>query len=256
MRITLRLLLLPSVLFIFVLSACGSQQQPTHAQAQAPAPRFSCTSTSVTSFLSHINRQNTAGHNSAQAASTQHMHMGPHMKMTSFQQPTSGDIAYANAIMQIARQCLAKYTDYKLALQDGYRIFEPDVPQDIYHFASLQNFVEAQTKFNPLHPTALLYNKVDNGYQFVGIMFSAPTNYTENQLNERFPLGIAPWHLHVNICLPAGELQHVLFPGNSQFGLTGSITTKAGCTKVGGRFVPSMFGWMVHISPFGLNVNP
>src|SRR6266568_9271346 len=151
MRITLRLLLLPSVLFIFVLSACGSQQQPTHAQAQAPAPRFSCTSTSVTSFLSHINRQNTAGHNSAQAASTQHMHMGPHMKMTSFQQPTSGDIAYANAIMQIARQCLAKYTDYKLALQDGYRIFEPDVLQDIYHFASVQNFVEAQTKFNPLH---------------------------------------------------------------------------------------------------------
>ncbi len=54
MRITLRLLFLPSVLFIFVLSACGSQQQPTHAQAQVPAPRFSCTSTSVTSFLSSV----------------------------------------------------------------------------------------------------------------------------------------------------------------------------------------------------------
>jgi len=35
------------------------------------------------------------------------------------------------------------------------------------------------------------------------------------------------------------------------FGLTGTITTQAQCTKVGGTFNLQMFGWMVHIPLFG-----
>ena len=173
------------------------------------------------------------------------------MKMTAFRAATQADYNRAMAIMEVARLCLAKYKDYHLALRDGYQIFTPDVPQDIYHFASVQNFFAAQSRFDPRHPSALLYRPVGNGYQLVGVMFSAPANFSEDQLNQLFPLGLAPWHLHTNICLPQGDMTRALFPAGSQFGLEGSITTEAACTKAGGTFFPQLFDWMVHIYPWG-----
>jgi len=179
------------------------------------------------------------------------MNMGPHMKMTSFRPVEQADMARIEAIVQNAHVCFDKYKDYRLALQDGYQIFAPNVPQDIYHFASVRNFSAAQTTFDLAHPSALLYKKVGNGYQFVGVMYSAPADITEDQLNARIPLSVAPWHLHVNICLPAGDAGQTLFNANSLFGLAGTITTKAQCSKVGGTFYASMYGWMVHIPLFG-----
>ncbi|GAC1381955.1 MAG: hypothetical protein NVS4B7_07400 [Ktedonobacteraceae bacterium] len=173
------------------------------------------------------------------------------MKMTAYRKATQTEMQRAQVIMHMLSVCLAKYKDYRLALSDGYQIFAPDVPQDVYHFANLQIFNEAQTRFDPIHPTALLYKKSDSGYQLVGAMFSAPASLTEEQLNQLFPLGIAPWHLHVNICLPPGDRDRSLFKVGSQFGLEGSITTEAACTKVGGTFLLQMFGWMVHVNPFG-----
>ena len=179
------------------------------------------------------------------------MQMGPHMKMTSVWPQAPGDIQRAQAIVQVAQQCFAKYKDYHLALQDGYQIFAPNVPQDIYHFASVANFSEAQTTFDLAHPSALLYNKVGDGYQFVGVMYSAAPDATQDQLNALIPLSVAPWHEHTNICLPAGDNTQVLFDSNSLFGLTGTITTQAQCSKLGGTFLPQLFGWMVHIPLFG-----
>jgi hypothetical protein len=179
------------------------------------------------------------------------MNMGPHMKMTSFRTVTSADMAHINAIVQNAHVCFDKFRDYHLALQDGFQIFTPNVPQDIYHFASVQNFSEAQTTLDLAHPSSLLYDKVGDGYQFVGVMYSAPADFTEDQLNARIPLSVAPWHLHVNFCLPAGDTVQTLFDANSLFGLNGTITTRAQCSKVGGTFYASMFGWMVHIPLFG-----
>jgi len=103
--------------------------------------------------------------------------------------------------------------------------------------------------FDLAHPSALLYRKVGNGYQFVGIMYSAPAEFTEDQLNARFPVGVAPWHLHINICLPAGtQEQDSLFPTHSQFGLDGAIATEAVCQNAGGRFMPRcLVGWCMCI---------
>src|SRR5207237_4700663 len=129
------------------------------------------------------------------------MKRGPHMKMTGFRAATQADYNRVMAIMEVDRLCLAKYKDYHVAIRDGYQIFTPDVPQDIYHFASVQNFFAAQTRFDPRHPTALLYKPAGNGYQLVGVMFSAPANYTEEQLNQLLPLVIAPLHLQPAICL-------------------------------------------------------
>jgi len=44
-----------------------------------------------------------------------------------------------------------------------------------------------------------------------------------------------------------------MFVPNARFGMLGSITTKAECDAAGGRFVPRLFGWMVHVYPFENN---
>jgi hypothetical protein len=36
---------------------------------------------------------------------------------------------------------------------------------------------------------------------------------------------------------------------NPQFGLQGSISTREACDAAGGKFVPQIFGWMVHVYP-------
>jgi hypothetical protein len=57
------------------------------------------------------------------------------MRMTTIRLATSAEIQRANAIIQNAQICFDKYKDYRVALQDGYQIFAPNVLQDIYHFA-------------------------------------------------------------------------------------------------------------------------
>jgi hypothetical protein len=241
----MRIKLLPLLLLlILVLVACGSNQSQNHSSSQAAAKAPTCQTTiSISS--------STTASASSQQADPRHMNMGPHMKMTPYQPITPADIARMNAIVQNAHVCFDKYKDYHLALQDGYQIFAPNVPQDIYHFANIQSFAEAQTTFDLAHPSALLYKKVGEGYQFVGVMYSAPANVTAEQLNQRIPLSITPWHLHVNFCLPAGDRVQTLFDANSLFGLAGTITTQSQCAKVGGTFYASMYGWMVHIPLFG-----
>jgi len=241
----MRIKLLPLLLLlILVLAACGSNQSQNQSSSQAVTKAPICQSSIPIA-------SSTTASASSQQADPRHMNMGPHMKMTPYQPITSADIARMNAIVQNAHVCFDKYKDYHLALQDGYQIFTPNVPQDIYHFANVQSFVEAQTTFDLAHPSALLYKKVGDGYQFAGVMYSAPANVTAEQLNQRIPLSIAPWHLHVNFCLPAGDREQTLFDANSLFGLAGTITTQAQCAKVGGTFYSSMYGWMVHIPLFG-----
>ena len=241
----MRTKLLPMLLLvIFALAACGSNQSQNQTSSQVVAKAAPCQSSISLGSSSTSNA-------ASQLVAPRHMDMGPHMKMTSYRPVAQADMSRIEAIVQNAHVCFDKYKDYHLALQDGYQIFAPNVPQDIYHFASVRNFSVAQTTFDLAHPSALLYQKVGNGYLFVGVMYSAPADIAEDQLNARIPLSVAPWHLHVNICLPAGDVGQTLFNANSLFGLTGTITTQAQCSKVGGTFYTSMYGWMVHIPLFG-----
>jgi hypothetical protein len=237
-------LLPPFILLMLVLAACssnsGQKQSSTQTVMKAPA----CQSTLPIESSTTLNT-------SSQVAASQHMNMGPHMKMTPYQPITLSDITRMKAIVQNAHVCFDRYQNYHLALQDGYQIFAPTIPQDVYHFANIQSFAEAQTTFDLAHPSALLYKKVAGGYQFVGVMYSAPANVAAEQLNQRIPLSITPWHLHVNFCLPAGDTEQTLFKVNSLFGLNGTISTKAQCSRVGGTYYSSMYGWMVHIPLFG-----
>src|ERR1700750_3383457 len=49
-----------------------------------------------------------------------HMEMRPHMKMTALRPAQPGDQQRADAVAAESRKVLAQYTDYKVALQDGF----------------------------------------------------------------------------------------------------------------------------------------
>jgi hypothetical protein len=197
--------------------------------------------------------------------------------MTSTRAATPDDTARAQQIMQTMRSQLAKYSDYKVAESDGYLPYMETVPQDVYHFTNKQ---ETQAEYlgdvDLKRPGSLLYEKKSfGGYQLVGAMYSAPPNYTPEQLDKLIPLGLARWHAHTNICLPAGITEADVMNGritthlnaavvgegrhpdprlgyyaDQRFGFMGTISNPGECEAVGGNFYPQIFGWMVHVYPF------
>lgn len=171
-----------------------------------------------------------------------------HMFMTAPRSRTPEDVQRAGEIVTQLRSGIEKYKDYHVALNEGFRIFLPNVPQPEYHFTSYRNgFMEAFT-FDPTRPTSLLYKKTASGYELVGAMYTMPKRATEEQLNTRVPLSVAMWHLHTNLCMPPrAELREADW---TKFGLHGSIATKDSCDAAGGRFSPVIFGWMVHVYPY------
>jgi hypothetical protein len=184
-----------------------------------------------------------------------HMDMGPHMKMTALRAAKPGDAERAQKVVEAARRAAEKYTDYHTALNEGFKIFHPEIPQKVYHFTSPRYAIEAFFDFNPEHPTSLLYEKHGEDYKLVGVMYTAPKRYTEDDLDQRIPLSVAQWHEHVNFCAPPASMtmaqkREAYLGHNAQFGLKGSINTEEACTAASGRFIPVVFNWMVHVYPF------
>jgi len=178
---------------------------------------------------------------------------GAHMTMTAMRAQTPEDVQRAKEVVAQLRAGIEKYRDYHAALNDGFKIFLPNVPQPEYHFTSYRNgFLEAFT-FDPARPTSLLYRKTSAGYQLAGAMYTMPKRATEDQLDARVPLSVAMWHLHTNLCMPPRpQVRNVDW---SKFGLKGSIVTQDACDTAGGRFRPSIFGWMVHVYPYEGSLN-
>jgi hypothetical protein len=212
------------------------------------------------------------------------MGMGAHMVMTDSRPQTAADIERAHDVMNTLRRALVKYRDSNVALSEGYQIFLPTVPQDVYHFT---DFRAAQNEymghFDPRFPGSLLYVKNKNGdYVLVGAMYSAPADSTPDQLDAIIPLSVARWHAHTNICLPNGvTLNDILrgdvhgtqidmpgmlpvssspaasginerlgFLADGRFGFTGKIANEADCEAAHGHLLKQAFGWMVHVYPF------
>ena len=180
----------------------------------------------------------------------EHMDMGPHMKMTALRPTNAADQQRAQQIVVEARSALEKYTDYHVALADGFKIFAPNVPAKMKHFTNYRYAFEAAREFNPEHPTSLLYEKQRDDYKLIGAMFTAPRTLTEDELNARVPLSVAQWHEHVNLCFPPKGRGAEMLKKNAEFGLAGSIATEDACAQAGGRWVPQVFGWMVHFYPW------
>jgi hypothetical protein len=212
------------------------------------------------------------------------MGMGAHMVMTPSRPQTPKDVERAHEVIDTLRRALVKYRDSRVALSEGYQIFLPTVPQDVYHFtdygAAQQEYMG---RFDPAHPGSILYVKNSRGdYVLVGAMYSAPADSTPDQLDTIIPLSVARWHAHTNICLPNGDtLNHILrgdvgashldmpgmipvssnpsapainqrlgFLADGRFGFTGKIADTADCQAAGGHLLKQAFGWMVHVYPF------
>ncbi len=144
---------------------------------------------------------------------------------------------------------MEQYADYRKALASGYVIFLPGVRQRIYHFALNGNFNANTKSFNPEMPTSLLYERTMGPglrYKLVGVMYTAPYDASEDELDRRAPLSIARWHLHVNFCAPPLGQKPDDRP-SALFGIRGSIVTAGDCRAAGGRFIPHISGWMLHV---------
>ena len=178
-----------------------------------------------------------------------------HMEMTPAIRATSADSARAAKVAATLRTALAKYTDTTAAVADGYHMFLPGLKQQkVYHFTNNWRAVQESFRFEPTRPTSLLYKKDSTGkLVLVGAMFTAPKRFDLEKLDARVPLSIARWHKHVNWCLPKrGETARWAErrDGAPLFGPESPVATKEGCDAVGGRFLASPLGWMLHANVF------
>ena len=229
-------LLILILAFLFALSCSGKHSAKT---VQPPPPQ------------ADAEEEQVHGHHDAETASSMsdsHAHLGPHFRWTTLRPANQADQATAWDILRKLRQQLAKYREYQAAVNDGYEPFLPNVQQPHYHFTRKWNGFKAAFSFDPKQPTSLLYKKTPDGYELEGAMFTAPKWTSEEELNTRIPLSIAQWHAHVNICLP--QKKDMQTADWKKFGPKGSILTEAECKQAGGRFMPQLFGWMVHVYPF------
>jgi hypothetical protein len=224
---------------VVVTTAVNAEQEP-----QEPAAGADHTN------MPGMNMQ--AGQANEQAAMEDmaNMHHGDtaHMHMTSAKPLSANDHQRADEIVKELRVGIEKYKDYHVALNEGFQIFHPEIPQSEYHFTNYSNGFEAAFTFDAAKPTSLLYKKTATGYELVGAMYTMPKRATEEQLNERVPLSIATWHLHTNLCMPPKDARRSA--DFTKFGLHGSIATQEACDAAGGKFHPVVFGWMVHVYPY------
>lgn len=178
----------------------------------------------------------------------QRAHLGPHFRWTALRTATEADRHRAGELVQTLRQALEPYRDYRKAIADGYEPFLPNLVQPHYHFTSKWRGFTSAFRFNAAKPTSLLYRKTGDGYELEGAMYTAPKRASETDLDTRVPLSVGRWHAHVDICLP--PKRSVKTADWSRFGPKGSIITEAECESVKGRWVPQLFGWMIHVYPF------
>jgi hypothetical protein len=193
-------------------------------------------------------------HDAMRASGMAH-EMNPHMHMTASRTATSADSARARAVADTLREAIAKYRDSRVAVRDGYELFLPNLKtQRVYHFTKNWNAMRNSWGFDPSRPTSLLYKKNAAGeFVLIGAMYTASKRTTEEELDARVPLSIAQWHQHVNICVPKlGQRARwqEKRDGRMVFGPAGVIATEKDCDAAGGRFIPRIFGWMVHANVF------
>jgi hypothetical protein len=171
--------------------------------------------------------------------------MGSHMDVTVPRAGKADDRARADAIVAAAKRVMARYATVADAERDGFKKFLPGVPLPTEHFTKDAWALEAWTgRFDPDHPTSLIYERHGEALHLVGVMYTAAKNATEQQLDADVPLSIARWHRHVRICVLPPAMQH-----DPRFGLGGTISDASACSTAGGRWVPQVFGWMVHVWP-------
>ena len=179
-----------------------------------------------------------------------------HTRLSSSRMSVSSDRdAHVQRLISYLRTTLPKYRSLDRAVADGYRPEGPDVPVGaLKHFINYENLRANWQHLDPDKPMALLYRRTQTGYEFAGVMFTAPMSSSMEDLDKRIPLAYGQWHSHRNICQPKATAPLTREQAR-EFGFSGSINTAAACAAAGGVFLDNVFGWMVHVYPFENDVS-
>jgi hypothetical protein len=174
-----------------------------------------------------------------------------HMQMSLKGDPKPGDDARATEILTAAAAVLSQYRDVKTAQNDGYRPFFATgrIGEEI-HYTNYHRRRLEQQHIDYSRPRSILYKRTADGLKAIGVMYTAPTDATPEQLNAIAPLSVATWHRHVDFCggpktLPKSEQ----FGPNALFGPQGSIHTEEACAAAQGLWIPLVLEWMTHVYP-------
>src|SRR6202051_593778 len=157
---------------------------PAH-KLQPPQISGAQESQSAHTNASSMPGMNMSDQHSAEAGAVHDMASGAHdahslhLYMTAPRPQTPGDAQRATEIVTQLRGGIEKYRDYHVALDDGFTIFMPDIPQPDYHFTSYKNGFLGTLNFDPSRLTSLLYKKTSSGYELVGAMYTMPKRATE-----------------------------------------------------------------------------
>jgi len=177
--------------------------------------------------------------------------MANHMCITPMRPEQPGDETRVRAVIAQVRATVEKYKDFKKAVADGYLQANPTVDQPQFHFTNDANAKLADTEFDPSRPTSLLYFQTPTQrFKLEGVMFTARPSASEDELNQRIPLSMARWHKHTNFCGAPADKVKEYFGKNPKFGMFGSIHTREACQAEGGKFLPVVFTWMIHVFPY------
>ena len=177
--------------------------------------------------------------------------MANHMCITPMRPPQPGDQERARQVVAQVRAAIEKYKDYKNAIGDGYLQANPTVDQPQFHFNNDANAKRADSQFDPARPTSLLYFRTPTQrFKLEGVMFTARPDASEDDLNRRIPLSVARWHKHTNFCGAPENKVKEYFGAHPRFGMFGSIHTREACEAEGGKFLPVVFTWMIHVFPY------
>ena len=183
--------------------------------------------------------------------------MDPHVLMTRTAPPRPGDRDRAEALAERVRRAIEPFQDVRAAEAAGYRAFPPNPTRDIavVHFVHRGLSEQEAERVDPDRPGALLYEWQGDRLRLLGAMFTAPAEADLAEMDARVPLSVTQWHLHQNVCVPrplwdADAWGRRLASGAAVFGPESPIATEAACRREGGRFLPTVFGWMVHLNVF------
>ena len=181
----------------------------------------------------------------------------PQTLMTRLRAPRAGDAERAERLAASLRRGIARYRDVEHARADGYRSFPPEPrPEDrIIHYVHHGRSQREADRIDATRPGALLYERLADGeLRLVGAMFTAPVDAPLDELDRRVPLSVTQWHLHQNVCVPRPLWDGAEWArrrgGRPLYGPGSVIATRADCEYAGGRFLPTVFGWMAHVHVF------
>lgn len=244
--VTLLRLLSGSIAFLLVFGAHAvHSQQPANQASASPQASVTATDPSGNPCDQMANMPGMSVMGESMAA------MANHMCITPTRTPQPGDEERAKQLVVQVKAAIEKYKDYKKAIADGYVQANPTVDQPQFHFTNHANAKLADSEFDPARPTSLLYFRTPNQrFKLEGVMYTARPSASEDELNQRIPLSLARWHKHTNFCGAPENKVKQYFGDHPKFGMFGSIHTREACEAEGGKFLPVVFTWMIHVFPY------